>query len=139
MRNAQNSSQTKNQWVSTDAWNKAKTRLLNGVDQVCGWTHGGRLQHAETWEWNDDTDQYIKENWRLWKLWKMVRSKEDYLAVKKVAQETRITDINTDKDCNKIFKLAKKMKVENTDVIGNKCVKDKDNNLVLGDKEKLHV
>ena len=33
----------------------------------------------------------------------------------------------------------KKMKVENTDVIGNKCVKDKDNNLVLGDKEKLHA
>ena len=38
----------------------------------------------------------------------MVRSKEDYLAAKKVAQETRITDINNDKDCNKIFKSAKK-------------------------------
>ena len=31
------------------------------------------------------------------------------------------------------------MKVNNTDVIGDKCVKDKDNNLVLGDKEKLRV
>ena len=29
------------------------------------------------------------------------------------------------------------MKVENTDVISDKCVKDKDNNLILGDKEKL--
>ena len=28
------------------------------------------------------------------------------------------------------------MKVENTDVTGNKCVKDKENNLILGDKEK---
>ena len=31
------------------------------------------------------------------------------------------------------------MKVDNTDVMSNKCVKDKDNNLVLGDKEKLRV
>ena len=28
------------------------------------------------------------------------------------------------------------MKVQNSDVIGDKCVKDKDYNLVLGDKEK---
>ena len=64
-------------------------------------------------------------------------SKEDYLAAKKcakravynakkVAQETRFTEINTEKDCIKIFKLLKKMKVENTDVIGDKCAKDKD-------------
>ena len=31
------------------------------------------------------------------------------------------------------------MKVDNTDVIDDKCVKDKNNNLVLGDKTKLHV
>ena len=45
--------------------------------------------------------------------------KEDYLApkkyakrarynAKKVAQETRFSEINTEKDCNKIFKFAKK-------------------------------
>ena len=28
------------------------------------------------------------------------------------------------------------MKVQNTDDSGNKCIKDKDNNLVLGDIEK---
>ena len=95
-------------------------------------------------------DQYIKENWRLWKLRKIGGSKKDYLAakkfakgviynVKKVAQETQFTEMNTEKDYNKIFKLAKKMKVYDTDVIGNKCVKDKDNNLVLGYKEKLRV
>ena len=77
-------------------------------------------------------------------------SKEDYLAAKKCAkraaynakkfaQETRFTEINTEKDCNKIFKLAKKMKVENTDVTGDECVKDKDDNLVLENKEKPSV
>ena len=129
-----------------DAWNKVKTYLLNGVDQVCDGTRGGRIQYAETWWWNDDVDKYIKEKRRLWKPWKMGGSKEDYLAAKKsakraaynakkVAQETRVTEINTEKDCNKIFKLAKNMKVENTDVTGDKCVKDKDNNLVLGIKK----
>ena len=88
-----------------DAWNKVKTCLLKGVGQVCGWTRGGRVRHAETWWWND-VDQYIKEKHRLWKLWKMGGSKEDYLAakkcakcavynVKKIAQETRFTEINT--------------------------------------------
>ena len=77
-------------------------------------------------------------------------SKANYLAAKKctkhvvcnvnkVAQGTQFTEINTEKDCNKIFKLAKRMKVDNTDVIGDKCIKDKDNNLVLEDREKLHV
>ena len=87
------------------------------------------------------------EKQRLWKLWKMGGSKKDYLVVKKcvkwavhnakkVAQETRFSEINTKKDCNRIFKLAKKRKVNNN-VIGDKYVKDKDNNLALGDKEKL--
>ena len=57
----------------------------------------------------------------------------------KVAQETKFTEINTEKVCNKILKLAKKMKVKNTDVIGNKCVKDEDNNLILQDTQKLCV
>ena len=55
------------------------------------------------------------------------------------AQETRFTEINNEKDCNRISKLPKKMTIDNNDVIGDKCVKDKDNNLVLGDKEKLRV
>ena len=90
-------------------------------------------------------DQSIREKWQLWKLWKMGGSKEDYLLAKKcdkralynakkVTQETRFTQINTEKDWNKIFKLAKKMKVENTYFTGDKCVKNKDN-FVLGDKK----
>ena len=66
-----------------NVWNKVKTCLLKGVDQVCGWTRGGRVRHVETWCWND-VDQYIKEKQRLWKLWKMVGFKEDYLAAKSV-------------------------------------------------------
>ena len=31
------------------------------------------------------------------------------------------------------------MKADNSDVIGNKCVKDKDNNLALRDEENLRV
>ena len=34
---------------ASDAWNKVKTFLLNGVDQVCGGNRGGRVQHTETW------------------------------------------------------------------------------------------
>ena len=68
-----------------DAWNKVKTCLLNGADQVCDWTRGDRVRHAKTW-WCNDVDQYIKEKRKLWKLWKMGGFKEDYLPAKKYAQ-----------------------------------------------------
>ena len=132
------------------AWNNVKSCLLKGVDQVCGWTRGGKARHTETWWWNNEVDQRIKDKRRLWKLWKQGGSKVDYLAVKKIAkkavynakkeaQEARFTEINSERDCNKIFKLAKKMKSENSDVIGDKCVKDKDGNLALSEKDKLRT
>ena len=46
---------------------------------------------------------------------------------------------NTDVMSNKCVKDKDNNLVYNTDVISNKCGKDKDNNLVLGDKEKLRV
>ena len=57
-------------------------------------------------------------------------------SAKKVGQEPRFTEVNTENDCNKSPNQLKKMKVQTSDVIGDKCVKDKDYNLVLGDKEK---
>ena len=57
-------------------------------------------------------------------------------SAKKVGQEPQFTEVNTENDCNKSSNQFKKKKVQNSDVIGDKCVKDKDYNLVLGDKEK---
>ena len=77
-------------------------------------------------------------------------SKEDYLGAKKSAnlevynakkavQETQFHEINSEKDFNKMFKLAKNMKFGNIYVTGNKCVEYKNKNLVLFGKEKLCV
>ena len=70
-----------------DACNKVKTCLSNDVHQVRGWTRGGRFQHAETWWWNDDVDQYTEKR-RLWKLLKICGSKEICLAAKKCAERS---------------------------------------------------
>ena len=69
-----------------EAWGKIKDCLLKGVDQVCGWTKGGRIGHPETCWWNSEVDQYIKEKRRLWKLWKKGGSKEAYQDAKKNAK-----------------------------------------------------
>ena len=98
-------------------WNEIKACLLKEVDHVCGWTHGGKIRHTETWWWNDEVNQNIKEKRRPWKICQKGGSKENYQTAKKitkcavydakkVAQESRFTGINTEKDCNKIFKLA---------------------------------
>ena len=67
-------------------WNEIKDCLLKAVDQVCGWTRGGSVRHTETWWWNDEVDQYIKEKRRIWKIWKKSGSKENYQAAKKNAK-----------------------------------------------------
>jgi hypothetical protein len=132
-----------------DAWNKLKTCLLEGVNTTCGKTRGGKVRHQETWWWNDEVDYLIKEKRCLWKSWKQGNgSKEDYKAAKRAAnygvhhakresQAQHFQDINDDNSRNKIFKMARNMKENNRDVIGDKCVRDDDGNLAFSDAEKL--
>ena len=69
---------------ANDTWNKVKTTLLYGADEVSSWNRGGRVRHAQTWWCNDNMDQYIKEKQRLWKMLKMGGFEEDYLAARSV-------------------------------------------------------
>ena len=55
--------------------------LLEATDETCGWTKGP-ARHSQTWWWNDEVDQCIKEKRRLWKEWKSGGSKNLYLEAK---------------------------------------------------------
>ena len=82
-------------------------------------------------------DQAVKKKERqLWKEWKQGGSKEPYLqakrdskravcAAKKSAEEKRFSNIIGKGDSRKeVFKIAKQVKVENCDVVGDKCIKN---------------
>ena len=83
------------------------------------------------------------EKRRLWKAWKKGGSKEDYIKAKQVAKRTvfatkkkALNDKFNDKDVTALFRIAKQIKKENQDIVGQKCVKDDDNKMACSDTAK---
>ena len=73
---------------------------------------------------------------RLWRVLKNVGSKENYAKATKVAKRVVFTakrkvldEKFSDKDDVTLFHVAKQIMKQNQDIIGEKCVKDDDNNL----------
>ena len=92
-----------------------------------------RHHKRETWWWNDEVNLAIAEKRRCWKTWKQGGGKEQYLqakrnakrkvyTAKKTAEEKKFSDLKPGMD--DIFKIAKQLRKDNQDVVGDKCVKD---------------
>ena len=120
-----------------DIWKLLKSALLASTGEICGITKK-RHQKRETWWWNDEVSAAIAEKRRCWKLWKQSGNKEEYLqakrnakrsvyTAKKTAEENKFADLKP--GMNDIFKIAKQMRKDNQDIIGDKCVKDDSGNL----------
>ena len=56
---------------------------------------------------------------------------------KKTAQEEKFSDLNSNDKKKQIFKLARKMKDENQDIVGEKCIKQDNGSIVFSDTDKL--
>ena len=81
----------------------------------------------------------------MWKLWKAGGSKDKYLDTKRKAQHAvyaakrnvekeKFASVKGKKE--NIFHVAKRMRSENQDVIGEKCIRGDDGNLSLDDALK---
>ena len=130
------------------AWNEVKTCLLSACDTVCGWTKGSVLIRHETWWWNEEVEECIFKKRKLWKEWQKGGSKEPYVLAKrkgkqavylarKAAQDAKFNDLSLNDQKNQLFKQARKMKGENQDIVGDKCVRDDNGNLAIDDQAKL--
>ena len=118
---------------SDSAWTKIKNCLLNACNTVCGGTEGGETKHKETWWWNDEVNSTIKEKRQLWNKWQKGGDKEKYLLAKrkaksavyparKRAQEEKFGGLKSNDQRIQIFKEACRMKNENQDIVGEKCI-----------------
>ena len=123
-----------------ETWNQLKTALLDTTNETCGET---KKQHhkRETWLWNDEVNSAIAEKRRCWKGWKQGGGKEQYLqakrtvyTAKKSAEEKEFSDLKPGMD--NIFKIAKQLRKDNQDVVGDKCVKDDLGNLSFDNEAK---
>ena len=132
-----------------DLWLQLKSSILDSFDSTCGWSKP-QQRRKETWWWNSMVDAAVKEKRKLWKLWKKGESKEPYLVAKrkaklevftakKNASEARFLNLNDKDKLNNVFKLARKLKSENQDIVGSKCVRDKQGNIAYDEVTKLQT
>ena len=120
-----------------EIWNQLKTALLDTTNETCGKTKK-RHHKRETWWWNGEVNSAIAVKRWCWKAWKQGGGKEQYLqakqnakrtvyTAKKTAEEKKFSDQKPGMD--DIFKIAKQLRKDNQDVVGDKCVKDDSGNL----------
>ena len=61
-------------------------------------------------------------------------AKQTVFAAKKKAEKEKLNDI--DSDSNIIYRIAKQMKQENKDIVGEKCIRDDDGVLAFNIEDK---
>jgi exonuclease III len=115
-----------------EKWKALKGCLIQSAEQVCGLSskHQWRKQ---TWWWNDLVETAVSEKRRCYKAWKAGGSRAEYNTAKRVARRAvyhakneaqKVVLENIDPKAADIFKLAKQMKRDNQDVVGEKPVKN---------------
>ena len=129
-------------------WTEIKSCLINACDSVCGWKKGNCKQERETWWWNETVESLVKQKRKLWKVWQKGGSKEKYLEANRKAksgvyvatrkaQEEKFSPLESSESKNFLFKLAKRMKHLNQDIVVDKCVKNDEGCLTYNDSAKL--
>ena len=132
-----------------ESWKILKSSILESFDTTCGWSKP-QQRRKETWWWNETVDFAVKEKRRLWKCWKQGGQKEPYLAAKRRAKsevyiakknvsDERFCNLHDKDKLNQVFQLARKLKSENQDIVGEKCIKNKEGNIVYDDMSKLEA
>ena len=118
-----------------------KQGLLSATEKTCGWTKKD-IWRKQTWWWNGKVSKDISEKSRLWKTGarkdKRVDAKRNIqyavYTAKRNAEKEKFASVKDNKE--NIFRVAKQMRTENRDVVGEKCVPGDDGNLSLDDESK---
>ena len=114
-----------------DNWSTQKQGLLSATEKTCGSTKKG-IWRKQMWWGNEKVSKDISEKRRLWKSWKAGGSKDKYLdakrkarhavyTAKRNAEQEKFASVKDNKE--NIFRVAKQMRTEIKDVIGEKCIR----------------
>ena len=129
---------------SDSSWQCFKKALNTSAVAVCGMSKNHNWR-KETWWWNNEVDAAIKEKRRAWNEWKKGGCRETYnrakaiankavFQAKQVVEEEKFARVASNP--SEIFKIARQMKQENLDVIGDKSIYDDEGKFCVGVKDK---
>ena len=111
-----------------DVWKQLKGGLLSAASSVCGHTKRNQWR-KQTWWWNQEVNDAIQEKRKCYKAWKKGGSRLAYTQARKVARTVIFSAkqaaakdkfAHIDPNGSSIYKIAKQMKREQQDVIGEK-------------------
>jgi hypothetical protein len=141
-------------------WSGLRNCLLDVADEVCGRTRGGKRQHIETWWWNEEVAELVKEKRRLFKVYNKSKRGMDksaaeddrnkYTAAKRAAKAgiSKAQAVEQKKfgeeleDAEKkgtVFRVAKQIARKNKDVVGGGCVKGANGRIVVDEDKIMEV
>ena len=118
-----------------------KSCILDSFDETCGWTKA-QQKRKETWWWNDAVESAIKKRRKrggskeLYHAAKR-KAKHEVCLAKKSASEANFNNLHEKDKLNHVFRMARKMKLDNQDIAGDKCIRDDDGNIAYGEDAKL--
>jgi len=130
-----------------DHWQQMKGLMMETAQDICGMTKGP-CRHKETWWWNEDVAEAVREKKIKYRKWKKENTKEARREYKKsrqnakgvisLAKETKqkeyANDLNDSECQNEIFRMAKQMVKERQDITGLNCIKGASGKVIVDDK-----
>ena len=130
--------------ATEDIWNNSKTGLLKTTEEVCGTTRLHRCH--ETWWWNEHVEKAIAAKWTSFKAWKAGKvTRASYDAAKQNARHAvhharqkadKEVCENIDPKSSEVYHLANQFRRENTDVVGDKLVKNDAGEMSMSEDSK---
>ena len=131
--------------ATEDMWNNIKTGLLMTTEEVCGTTRPQRWC-CETWWWNEHLEKAIAAKQTASKAWKAGKgTRASYDAAKRnvrhavhhARQEAdKKVNENINPKSSEVYCLANQFRRENTDVVGDKPVKNDAGELSMSQDSK---
>ena len=117
-------------------WHKMKKIMMETAQHKCGMSKGPCRQN-ETWWWNVEVAETVRENKIKYRKWKRENSKEAWMEYKKCRQSAKrvislakekkqkkcASDLNDPEHQNEIFRMAKQMVKERQDITRSNCLK----------------
>ena len=124
-----------------------KDIMMETAQDICAMTKGPR-RHKETWWWNEEVAEAIRDKEIKYGKWKKENTEEARMEYKNSRQNAKraissakekkqkewANDLNDSECQNGIFRMAKQMVKERQDITGLNCIKGASGKVIVDDK-----
>ena len=135
--------------MNRGGWQQLNNNIMEAAREVCGETTGHRRVQRETWWWNEEIQELIKEKRRAYKRWQRSQLEEDWRDYKQKGRQVKrevamkrsqlwrgwSENLNKGEKREKMFKIAKQMKKERKDITGARYIKSERGNIITQERE----